>query len=116
MTDTVTRLGRRYGVEASMAAADRVTALDPDPKALLAEILGVYRVVEKEREIFLVENVRIHLDRVKGLGTFLELEAVFDGSRGAEAEQRLAVERLMTELGVRDEDLVDGSYEGLIDG
>jgi predicted adenylyl cyclase CyaB len=85
-------------------------------KTLLAEILGVHRVVEKEREIFLVENVRIHLDRVKGLGTFLELEAVFDGSRGAEAEQRLAVERLMTELGVRDEDLVDGSYEGLIDG
>ena len=83
-------------------------------KALLGQILGVHRVVEKQREIFLYENVRIHLDRVKGLGSFLELEAVFDGSRNALAEQRRKLDFLMQEIGVREEDLVSASYEGLL--
>ncbi len=89
----------------------------PDPvgtKALLTEILGLHRVVDKRREIFLVDNVRIHLDRVEGLGSFLELEAVFDGDAAAEAEQRRKLEHLMWELGVAPADLVARSYEGLL--
>jgi predicted adenylyl cyclase CyaB len=84
-------------------------------KALLGEILGVHCVVEKRREIFLYQNVRIHLDRVKGLGSFLELEAVFDGSEAGLADQRRKVDFLMKELGVRDEHLVSTSYEGLLE-
>jgi predicted adenylyl cyclase CyaB len=74
----------------------------------------VHRVVKKVREIFLVENVRIHLDQVDGLGEFVELEAVFDGSAAAEAAQHREVERLMNELGVRADDLVATSYEALL--
>lgn len=85
-------------------------------KALLSEMLGVHRVVEKQREIFFFENVRIHLDRVRGLGSFVELEAVFDGSRSALAEQRRKLDFLMREIGVREEDLVSASYEGLVEG
>jgi predicted adenylyl cyclase CyaB len=94
----------------------RVVPVEDPPglKALLGEILGVHRVVEKQREIFLYENVRIHLDRVKGLGSFLELEAVLDGSEAGLSEQRRKVEFLMQELGVREEDLVSTSYEGLL--
>ena len=83
-------------------------------KVLLAAILGVHRVVEKQREILLLGNVRIHLDRVAGLGSFLELEAVFDGSPAAEAAERLRVEALMRELGIAAADLIDGSYESLV--
>jgi predicted adenylyl cyclase CyaB len=89
----------------------------PDPAGtceLLAELLGVHRVVRKEREIFLYRNVRIHLDRVEGLGSFMELEAVFDGSPEAEPEQQAMVDRLMAELGVRSDDLVPSSYEALL--
>jgi adenylate cyclase class 2 len=83
-------------------------------KRIMSEILGVHRVVTKEREIFLYENVRIHLDRVDGLGDFLELEAIVDGTASAEAEARRKVARLMEELGVREDDLVALSYEGLL--
>ena len=31
--------------------------------------------VVKQRELWLLENVRIHLDRVRGLGTYIEFEA-----------------------------------------
>ena len=60
-------------------------------KALLTEMLGVHRIVKKCREIWLHENVRIHLDAVEGLGAFMELEAVYDGSPAAEAEQQKKV-------------------------
>ena len=52
----------------------------------LESSLGVLAVVEKERHLLLWQNVRIHLDRVKGLGDFLELEGV------ATADSDLAVE------------------------
>ena len=44
--------------------------------AALSETLGVDVVVEKRRHLLLWETVRIHLDEVTGLGSFLELEAV----------------------------------------
>jgi predicted adenylyl cyclase CyaB len=84
-------------------------------KLLMTRILGVHRVVLKEREILLYENVRIHLDRVEGLGEFVELEAVFDGSPAAEVEQRRVVDFLMEALGIDAGDLLAGSYEGLVD-
>jgi adenylate cyclase, class 2 len=55
----------------------------PEPvdfKAALATTLGVRVVVRKRREIYLVDNVRIHLDQVEGLGEFLEFEAVLDAA------------------------------------
>src|SRR3954447_13393479 len=38
--------------------------------------LGTLVVVDKERRLLLWEGVRIHLDTVRGLGTFVELEGV----------------------------------------
>ena len=83
-------------------------------RELLATILGVHRVVRKEREIFLYRNVRIHLDRVEGLGSFVELEAVYDGAPEREAAEREKLDFLMSELGVRHADLIAGSYESLV--
>ena len=51
----------------------------PDPdglRAALAETCGVRVEVVKRRRLLLWERVRIHLDEVEGLGSFLELEAV----------------------------------------
>lgn len=33
-------------------------------------------VIRKTRDLYLLDNVRVHLDRVEGLGDFLEFEAV----------------------------------------
>ena len=45
-------------------------------RAALRESLGERGVVVKRRHLFLWRDVRIHLDDVEGLGSFLELEAV----------------------------------------
>lgn len=89
-------------------------APDPALKAVLERALGVLVVVDKQREIRFVDNVKIHLDTVQGLGTFLEIEAIdADGSR-TEAELLLQCQAFMEAFGVSDDDLVERSYSDLL--
>ncbi len=56
-----------------------------NPEKYLAEILKPEAVVEKTRELYMYKNTRIHLDNVKNLGRFIELETVVDkGKRDAQ--------------------------------
>ena len=70
-------------------------------------------VVRKRRELWLVDNVRIHLDDVEGLGTFLELEAVVDAAHD-EAACRTQAERLLAAFGLRESDCLRASYGDLL--
>jgi adenylate cyclase class IV len=70
-------------------------------------------VVRKRREVWLWDNVRIHLDTVDGLGTFLELEAVID-ARHDEAACRAQVATVMDALGLCEADLLRASYADLV--
>ena len=54
-------------------------------KALLTVALGVETIVQKQREVWMFKNTRIHLDTVANLGQFIELETVFQGQTEAEA-------------------------------
>jgi len=52
-------------------------------KSILTKALGVKAVVDKERKIYFIDNVKFHFDTVKQLGTFVEVEAIDkDGSIG----------------------------------
>src|SRR5579862_1461879 len=55
----------------------------PDAQTMrlaLTAALGVRGEVRKRRTIYHFQNVRIHLDDVAGLGTFIELEAVLSAT------------------------------------
>lgn len=45
-------------------------------KRILTANFGLWKVVDKQRKIFLIDNVKFHLDTVKGVGTFVEIEAI----------------------------------------
>ncbi len=45
-------------------------------KELLIKVHGVKVVVDKIRRIYFIDNVKFHFDRVEGLGTFVEVEAI----------------------------------------
>lgn len=91
------------------------TTADPESlKGLLAAALGVRGVVRKQRWLYWVDNTRIHLDEVEGLGTFLELEVVLTSEQSA-GEGRLIAEKLMAQLGVEPADLIDGAYIDLLE-
>jgi adenylate cyclase class 2 len=55
-------------------------------KNILVKSLGVKVIVEKERRLLKLENARIHLDQVKGLGEFLEFEVVSGGDDAVDAD------------------------------
>jgi len=88
----------------------------PAPDTLresLSLAYGVFGRVKKNRVLFLAGRTRIHLDRVEGLGEFLELEVVLaegDSETAAEAE---ALE-LMARLGVEHASLVAVAYVDML--
>jgi predicted adenylyl cyclase CyaB len=69
--------------------------------------------VRKHRTLFLVGRTRVHLDKVDGLGHFLELEVVLDGDESADDGVREARE-LMDQVGVRSDQLVEDAYIDLL--
>jgi predicted adenylyl cyclase CyaB len=69
--------------------------------------------VQKQRTLFLAGRTRIHLDRVAGLGNFLELEVVLEDYEPSEVGINEAYD-LMARLGVESAQLVETAYVDLL--
>lgn len=69
--------------------------------------------VQKKRTLLLVGRTRIHLDRVQGLGHFLELEVVLEEGEPLEAGMQEAND-IMAQLGVEPSRLIEGAYLDLL--
>jgi adenylate cyclase, class 2 len=82
-------------------------------KAALSDAYGIWCIVRKRREIYLYHNVRIHLDDVEELGTFLEFEAVLGPDIGDE-QGRAQLLDLRERFSIQDTDLLAVSYSDLI--
>jgi predicted adenylyl cyclase CyaB len=61
----------------------------------------------------LVGRTRVHIDRVEGLGTFVELEVVLDDGESENVGFQEARE-LMAVLGIEDSALINRSYVDLL--
>ena len=88
----------------------------PTPSALrecLALGYGENGRVVKHRTLFLVGRTRVHLDRVQGLGHFLELEVVLADSESSEIG-KLEAQELMERLGIGAHQLIEGAYVELL--
>ena len=82
-------------------------------KSALATALGVRGEVRKHRELYLWHNVRIHLDDVSGLGTFIEFEAVLEPGE-SEVESLGRLEVLTRALKIQPGDRIAVSYSDLL--
>jgi adenylate cyclase, class 2 len=89
-----------------------VVSSNSDLRAVLTESLGVLATVDKQREIYFVDNVKVHLDQVEGLGRFIEVEAI--GTPEQSLVLREQCQRFLAELEIRSNDLVEGSYSDLL--
>jgi homotetrameric cytidine deaminase len=82
----------------------------PDPEELRASLdaaLGTLVVVDKQRHLLLWDGVRIHLDTVDGLGSFVELEGVAAPESDLAGEHE-KVAHLQAALGI--EEVLTDSY------
>ena len=81
--------------------------------AMLATAMGVVGEVRKRRTLLARRNVRLHLDRVEGLGDFGEIEAVL-GEGDSAADFHADVREILAALDVGPGDLIDRSYFEMI--
>ncbi|CAG2149262.1 class IV adenylate cyclase [Cupriavidus numazuensis] len=89
------------------------TASPDTLRAALTAAQGEAGRVRKVRTLYLVGRTRVHLDRVEGLGDFLELEVVLaddESVAAGVAEAHGLLERLGVETGA----LIEGAYVDLL--
>jgi homotetrameric cytidine deaminase len=108
--DELIGYSRPDSTDARTSTYFRAPVADAGPlRDALDAAYGTLVTVTKRRRLLLWHGVRIHLDEVEGLGSFLEFEAVADTAPDLTAE-RVELERLRTELGVEDANLIATSY------
>ncbi|HTS57780.1 MAG TPA: class IV adenylate cyclase [Terriglobales bacterium] len=101
---------------AGIRSSQYVIARTTEPEALreiLGQTLGVIGVVRKTRTLYQVGQTRIHLDRVAGLGNFLELEVVLRPEQ-TEAEGKTIAQAWLENFRIEDNQLVAVAYIDLL--
>lgn len=87
---------------------------DKNLKDILTKALGVKAVVDKQRKIYFIDNVKFHFDTVKNLGTFIEVEVIdTDNSIGKEKLQQQC-DFYAAMFGIAKEDFIAVSYSDMI--
>ncbi len=83
-------------------------------KEVLIKSNGIKVVVKKSREIYYIDNVKFHLDKVPDLGSFVEIEA---GNMQADLSQNQLKEQCdfyLKEFNIVQEDLIEVSYSDML--
>ena len=83
-------------------------------KELLIKILGVMVVVDKIRRIYFMDNVKFHFDRVEGLGSFIEVEAIDKAGNMDINILKDQCSKYAILFGIKEEDYISQSYSDLI--
>ncbi|MEM9837042.1 MAG: class IV adenylate cyclase [Bacteroidota bacterium] len=81
---------------------------------VLTTALGTKVIVDKQRDIYFIGNVKFHIDEVKGLGSFMEIEAIGQPGVDQQADLLAQCEHYLRELNVAESDLVANSYADLL--
>jgi len=114
--DELIEYSRADSTDARTSTYRRVPVADvASLREALDAAYGTLGTVTKRRRVLLWEGVRIHLDEVEGLGSYLELEAVAEVGSDLDAEHD-KIERLRAEFGIEEDDLVATSYSDLLLG
>ncbi len=87
------------------------------PNTTLKDILtaanGILTIIDKEREIYFVDNVKFHIDTVKDLGTFIEIEAIDKNGDIGKEKLLLQCEYYLNLFNIQKENLISVSYSDL---
>jgi predicted adenylyl cyclase CyaB len=81
---------------------------------ILKKSLGVLIEVDKKREIYFIDNVKIHLDNVSGLGDFIEIEAMDEGGIIGKENLLNQCRYYMGLFSINEKDLIEESYSDLV--
>jgi len=83
-------------------------------KKILLKSMAIKVVVDKKREIYFIDNVKFHIDQVKDLGSFMEIEAISQGDQFSEEYLNKQCQHYIELLKVGKDDFIDQSYSDLL--
>lgn len=87
---------------------------DKTLKDILTWVNGIKAVVDKMRKIYFIDNVKFHFDRVQGLGSFVEVEAIdSDGTIGVD-KLKAQCAHYAAFFGIQPDDYIAFSYSDMI--
>lgn len=81
---------------------------------LLSNALGTQVVVDKKREIYFINNVKFHIDQVKELGSFVEVEAIDEDGTIGEEKLRDQCQKYLELFDISDGQLIAHSYSDML--
>ena len=83
-------------------------------KDILSKSIGVKVVVDKVRKIFFIDNIKFHLDNVKGLGSFVEIEAIDKNGTIGQAKLFEQCQQYLKKFGINEDEFIPDSYSDLL--
>ncbi len=83
-------------------------------KEALTNTLGILTVVDKKREIYFIDNVKFHIDVVKDLGLFVEIEAIATDKDIPTEKLKEQCDEYISLLDISEKDLISVSYSDLL--
>lgn len=83
-------------------------------REILIKLHGIKVVVHKTRKIYFIENVKFHFDRVPGLGTFIEVEAIDHTGEIGPAKLEEQCKRYADLFAIKPGNYIQFSYSDLI--
>ena len=88
----------------------------PEPEKLeelLKNALGELVTVEKKREVYFIDNIKFNIDDVKGLGKFVEIEAITTNPDDIEHMDEI-VRSYVKLFEIKESDIQSHSYSDLL--
>ena len=97
---------------ARLSRYERLDVSNPmSMKKVLGNMLGILAVVKKNRSVFIYKGkARIHVDRVQGLGNFIEFEVFYKADR---RNAQRTYNELLESFNIHPIDLISCSYSDL---
>lgn len=90
------------------------TTMNSGLKEILITALDKIVVVRKQRSIYFIDNVKFHVDKVEGLGSFVEIEAIDDdGTKSVDYLQNQC-NMYLNLFKIQPSDLIEGSYSDML--
>ena len=83
-------------------------------KDILCKVHGLKVTVIKKRRIYFIDNVKFHFDRVEGLGTFIEAEAIDETGEVGTAALQKQCDHYIRFFTIPPEDFISVSYSDML--
>src|SRR3989339_1168799 len=83
-------------------------------KEVLTKALGILVVVDKQREIYFIDNVKFHIDTVANLGPFIEIEAIDKDDVIGKNKLQEQCQYYLDLFGISAGDLISNSYSDML--